>query len=184
MGGSSEPSRVKGQGSTVWGQPHTHNKVKNSTIWHKHLLSTILNSSFLLPLSKLSLSLKEEQCKVLIVLETELCLGVENHDSCSLVVGEGGGGVRHSKMHSKKIDSKSVSFITTDQCHPVHFLHIFHNVTVFFTSKFRFTPQMTMWHDSFISLVCVLICLWFISRSRSLRHINLPCDQWASTIKI
>lgn len=152
----------------------------NSTVWHKHLLSTQQ-----LPLVTFIKVKLEEQCKVLIVLETELCLGMENHGSCSLVVGEGGGGSRHSKMLFKKNWlKKCFFFITTDQCHPVHFLHIFHNVTVFFTSKFRFTPQMTMWHDSFISLVCVLICLRFISRSRSLRHINLPCDQWASTIKI
>lgn len=146
----------------------------NSTVWHKHLLSTQQ-----LPLVTFIKVKLEEQCKVLIVLETELCLGMENHGSCSLVVGEGGS--RHSKMLFKKIDSKSVSFLS-----PLisATLFIFYNVTVFFTSKFRFTPQMTMWHDSFISLVCILICLRFISRSRSLRHINLPCDQWASTIKI
>lgn len=78
---------------------------------------------------------------MLIVLETELCLGMENHGSCSLVVGEGRGS-RHSKMLFKKIDSKSVSFfITTDQCHPVHFLHIFHNVTVFFYIKVPIYPS-------------------------------------------
>lgn len=124
----------------------------NSTVWHKHLLSTQQ-----LPLVTFIKVKLEEQCKVLIVLETELCLGMENHGSCSLVVGEGGS--RHSKMLFKKIDSKSVSFLS-----PLisATLFIFYNVTVFFTSKFRFTPQMTMWHDSFISLVCVLI---FVSGS-------------------
>lgn len=146
----------------------------NSTVWHKHLLSTQQ-----LPLVTFIQVKLEEQCKVLIVLETELCLGMENHGSCSLVVGEGGGS-RHSKMLFKKIDSKSVSFLSP----LIIFCTFFTMSLVFFTSKFRFTPQMTMWHDSFISLVCVLICLQFISRSRSLRHINLPCDQWASTIKI
>lgn len=151
----------------------------NSTVWHKHLLSTQQ-----LPLVTFIKVKLEEQCKVLIVLETELCLGMENHGSCSLVVGEGGGS-RHSKMLFKKIDSKSVSFLSPLISTTLFIFCTFFTMSlVFFTSKFRFTPQMTMWHDSFISLVCVLICLRFISRSRSLRHINLPCDQWASTIKI
>lgn len=151
----------------------------NSTVWHKHLLSTQQ-----LPLVTFIKVKLEEQCKVLIVLETELCLGMENHGSCSLVVGEGRGS-RHSKMLFKKIDSKSVSFLSPLISATLFIFCTFFTMSLgFFTSKFRFTPQMTMWHDSFISLVCVLICLRFISRSRSLRHINLPCDQWASTIKI
>lgn len=43
---------------------------------------------------------------MLIVLETELCLGVENHDSCSLVVGEGGGGSDTAKCILKKLTPK------------------------------------------------------------------------------
>lgn len=48
---------------------------------------------------------------MLIVLETELCLGMENHGSCSLVVGEGGGGgVDTARCFLKKLTQKVFLF--------------------------------------------------------------------------
>lgn len=46
---------------------------------------------------------------MLIVLETELCLGMENHGSCSLVVGEGGG-VDTARCFLKKLTQKVFLF--------------------------------------------------------------------------
>lgn len=57
---------------------------------------------------------------MLIVLETEMCLGMEKQSICSLV---GGGGLIQQDAFLK-IDSKSVSFlqcITTDKGHPINF---------------------------------------------------------------
>lgn len=45
---------------------------------------------------------------MLIVLETELCLGMENHGSCSLVVGEGG--VDTARCFFKKLTQKVFLF--------------------------------------------------------------------------
>lgn len=56
---------------------------------------------------------------MLIVLETEMCLGMEKQSICSLV---GGGLIQQDAF--LKIDSKSVSFlqcITTDKGHPINF---------------------------------------------------------------
>lgn len=55
---------------------------------------------------------------MLIVLETEMCLGMEKQSICSLV---GGGLIQQDAF---LIDSKSVSFlqcITTDKGHPINF---------------------------------------------------------------
>lgn len=46
---------------------------------------------------------------MLIVLETELCLGMENHGSCSLVVGEGGG-ANTARCFFKKLTQKVFLF--------------------------------------------------------------------------